>query len=334
MCCHGGKAVCGPNSMSFKDPDSIAPWTASWQFESAASGSNRPPLDLLIEPSWFEFTDLLPKGARMLELATGNGAVARSCAERARARRKPLEIEAVDAADINPPGLLPDADGHLPKIRFQGGVWLEDLPFRDDEFHAVISQFGFEYADEALTVSEVSRVLSPNGKLRLVIHARGGAVWEDINYRHKRLSEVLAENGAANLVLTLVRAQQKHDVNTFNRKVKRLAAAANKARELAEQPPSDDSALFYAREFLYVWSHRRQYRLNDLLRSLEDGWAHATGTDTRYGQMLRVARSAEDIAALCERFKTAGLTINAVRQVCSPENAAPVAWQVDASRSG
>ena len=321
------------HSASFKDPDAIAPWTASWQHESASNGSNRPPLDLLIEPSWFEFTDLLPEGARLLELATGNGTVARSCAERAHAHQNPLEIEAVDAADINPPGRDGyDAEGHFPTIRFQGGVWLEDLPFRDDGFDAVISQFGFEYANEAQTISEISRVLSPKGKLRLVIHARDGAVWEDIDYRNKRLSGILANDGAANLVLSLVRAQHNNDEITFDRKVKRLPAAVKKASELAKQPPSDDSALFYAREFLYVWQHRRKYRLDDLLHSLEDGWVHATGTAIRYGQMLRVARSAEDIAGLCERFDSAGLTIRAVRQICSAENGAAVAWQVDATK--
>jgi hypothetical protein len=144
----------------------------------------------------------------------------------------------------------------------------------------------------------------------------------------------LAENGVVNLVLTLVRAQKKNDENTFTRKMKRLPAAVDKAKELAERPPSDDSALFYAREFLYVWSHRRQYRLDDLLRSVEDGWVNATGTATRYGQMLQVARSAKDIATLCERLKSAGLTIIAVRQICSPDDGIPVAWQVDAKRPG
>jgi len=79
-----------------------------------------------------------------------------------------------------------------------------------------MSQYGFEYADEEQAVSEVSRVLSPNGRLRLVIHAQGGAVWQDINYRHERLSSVLAEDGVVNLVRTLVLAQQQNDIETFN----------------------------------------------------------------------------------------------------------------------
>ena len=318
--------------MSLKNPDSIAPWTACWQLESAAGGSKRPELDLHIEPVWHEFMDTLTEGTRILDLATGNGTVALSCAERARGRGIHVHIDAVDAAQINPPRQVPDPDGHLPQVRFQGGIWLEEMPFEDDNFDGVISQFGFEYADEGQAVSEVSRVLSPGGRLRLVIHALGGSVWKDIDVRHKRLNGVLAENGVVTLILALVRAQKNQDVTTFKSKLKHLAEAANNAQKLADQPISDDSALFFSREFLFVWSNRKQYRLDDLLSSLEDGWANASGTAMRYAQMLRVARSAEDIVSLCDRLKTAGLTISAVRQVCSPDNGAQIAWQVDASK--
>jgi SAM-dependent methyltransferase len=318
--------------MSVRNVDSIAPWTARWKFESAAGQSKRPELDLLIEPVWHEFIDGLPEGARILDLATGNGAVAISCAQRARSRRVQLYIDAVDAAEINPPVRSSNPDGLLPQLRFKGGVWLEDLPFKNDEFDAVVSQFGFEYADEEPAVSEATRVLSPDGRLRLVIHARGGAVWKDIDYRYQRLNAVLAENGAVSLVRELAQALRRKDAAGFNRKQKHLAAAVRNAKKLAHQAPPDDSALFYCREFLYVWSHRKKYRLNDLLRSVEDGWTHANGTAERYAQLLRVARTEEEIAALCDRFKTAGLANCSLKPVCNPTTGAQIAWQVDAGQ--
>jgi len=319
-------------AMSIGNADSIAPWTACWQLESAVGCSERPELDLHIEPVWHEFVDTLTEDARILDLATGNGTVALSCAVRARGRGIRIHIDAVDAARINPPRQVPDPEDPLPQVRFQGGIWLEDLPFEDDAFDGVISQFGFEYADEEQAVTEVSRVLSPGGRLRLVIHALGGSVWKDIDVRHKRLNGVLAENGVVTLVLALVRAQKRQDVTTFKSKLKHLAEAAKNAQKLADQPVPDDSALFFSREFLFVWSNRKQYSLDDLLRSLEDGWANASGTAARYAQMLRVARSAEDIVSLCDRLKTAGLTISSVSQVCSPDSGAQIAWQVDAGK--
>jgi len=142
----------------------------------------------------------------------------------------------------------------------------------------------------------------------------------------------MCEEGAVNLVLSLVRAQHKGDVDLFQSKLKLLPDAVKDAEKHAVNAPPDDSAVFYSKEFLYVFTHRHQYKITELLRSLEDGWKHATGTNSRYEQMLEVAKSAEDIAALCEKFRAAGLVITAVRQVCDPANAAQIAWQLDAAR--
>lgn len=316
--------------MSSKNPDSIAPWSAVWQFEASGNRPDRPEQDVVIAPVWHEFTDALADGTRLLDLATGNGVVALGCAHRARQRQQNIEIHAVDAADIRPPVQASDLN---PQVAFQGGVWLEELPFDDGKFCAVVSQYGFEYADEEQAISEISRVLSPGGRLRLVIHAHGGAVWDDIHFRHSRLTGVLAKDGVMGLVLGLVRAQKKNEVRAFKSRMKKLESAAREAQKLAENAPPDDSALFFSREFLYVWSNRNKYQLDDLLRSLEDGTAFASGTAERYAQMLRVARTAQQMASLCKRLNSGGLQVNMLRQICNPADGREIAWQLDAVRN-
>ena len=317
--------------MSSKNPDSIAPWTAVWQFEGAGHRPARTPQDAAIEPVWHEFVDALADGTRLLDLATGNGVVALACAGRAHQRQRNLEIHAVDAADIKPPA---QASGEEPRVRFQGGVWLEDLPFEDAAFGAVISQYGFEYADEEQAVAELSRVLAPGGRLRLVVHAHGGAVWEDVQVRHGRLSGVLARDGVMGLVLGLARASKNNETRVYKTRLKKLEAASREAQKLADNAPPDDSALFFSREFLYVWSNRNRYRPDDLLRSLEDGTAFARGTAERYAQMLRVARTGQQMAALGERLKSNGFRAVMLRQVCNPADGREIAWQIDAARDG
>jgi SAM-dependent methyltransferase len=309
--------------------DSIDAWTAYWQFNALDSRSVRPVLDRQLEPVWNEITDLLPDGARILDLATGNGSVALSCAQRSRTRRNHLRIDAVDAAEIRPPAQTPEPGGHTPIVRFHDRTWLERLPFDNGQFDGVLSQFGFEYADEEKAVAEANRVLSPGGRMRLILHARNGAVWRDIHARNSRLESVLAEDGVLSLVLQLVRAQQQRDLPLFNNKLKRLADAAIAAKNLAVESPADDSAMFYSKEFLYVWMHRRKYAIDDLMTSLVAGWNQAKGTANRYGQMLRVAKTAEDIRQLCERFTAAGLSIDSVRLDCSPNTYAEIGWQLD-----
>lgn len=317
--------------MSSRNPESIAPWTAVWQFEAAGHRPARTEQDAVIEPVWHEFSDALADESRLLDLATGNGVVALACARRAHQRQQNLEIHAVDAADIKPPA---QASGQEPQVLFQGGVWLEELPFENGSFNAVVSQYGFEYANEEQAVFEISRVLSSGGRLRLVIHAHGGAVWEDVQIRHDRLAGVLAGDGVMGLVLGLVRAQKNKQARVFKSRLKKLEPAAREAQKLADNAPPDDSALFFSREFLYVWSNRNRYRQDDLLRSLEDGTAFARGTAERYAQMLRVARTGQQMAALRERLNAGGFRVTMLRQVCNPADGREIAWQIDAVRNG
>jgi SAM-dependent methyltransferase len=307
-------------------------WTAFWQTGSRASCFQGSGAELRLHRVWDEFVDGFEDGARLLDLATGNGTVACRCAARARARNIHLRIEGVDAAAIDPPASVDDPDRLLRDIRFHGGVRLESLPFPDAAFDGVVSQFGFEYAEEKGAVRESVRVLAPSGRLRLVVHARDGAVSEDIRRRLERLQGVLAETGPVSLVLALARAAETGDRATLRRAPAGLPDAAEHVRQLALNPPPDDAALFYSREFMALWARRDRYRPADLRRSLEDGWNNASGVAARQQQMLNAARSSEDIARIGSHFAAAGLRVNGTREIRDSNRGARIAWLLDAGK--
>jgi len=316
--------------MTRDNAHSIDSWTAYWRTGTGASCFEGPELEVRLTQVWNDYVDALPNDARILDLATGNGAVARSCAARARARDIGLHIAAVDAAEIDPPKCVPDPEQLFRHVRFSGGVRLEALPFADGEFDGVVSQFGFEYANEEQAAAEAARVLAPGGRVRLIIHARDGAVARDIGRRLERLRSVLAENGPMSLVLTLARAAEAGDAATLGSKSGHLAAAAELVRRLEHNPPPDDSALFYSKEFLSLWAQRSRYWPADLRRSVEQGWTNATGVATRQEQMLHAARSEDDIGRIGERFTEAGLTLDAVGQIRDDRRGVQIAWMVSA----
>ncbi|MEM7345442.1 MAG: methyltransferase domain-containing protein, partial [Chloroflexota bacterium] len=109
--------------------------------------------------------DLQP-GQRVLDVACGTGVLARTAAGR-------VEVGGqVVGVDINE-GMLAVAKQKAPHITWWHGP-AENLPFEDNSFDAVISQFGlmfFEDRQEAL--KEMMRVLRPGGKLAV-------AVWDRI----------------------------------------------------------------------------------------------------------------------------------------------------------
>lgn len=306
--------------------EEIDSWTEYWRTGASESCIASPEMKIRLTALWDEFVDDLSDGSRILDVATGNGTVALNCISRARTRKIGLQVDAVDAADIKPkkfvkrPGLL----NH--EVNFFGGVQIENLPFADGCFAGVVSQFGFEYADEEPAVSEVSRVLAPGGKLRLIIHAHDGAISNDIGVRLERLHSVLAENGPVSLVLTLARAAENGDTETLNQKTKYMTAATELTRTLAENPLPDDSALFYSTEFLNLWARRNDYRPADLRRSLEQGWFNANGTALRQSQMLRVARSEQDIGRIYQRFEEAGLIMDMASPIHDHIRNVQTAW--------
>jgi ubiquinone/menaquinone biosynthesis C-methylase UbiE len=310
----------------------IDAWTAYWRSGRAASCFEGCDTEVRLTQMWNEFADALADGARLLDLATGNGTVVRTCVARARRRNIRLHIEAVDAAEIDPQRHVGDAEQLFRDVHFRGRIRLEALPFGDAAFDAVVSQFGFEYANEEQAAAEAARVLAPGGGLRFIMHARDGAVSRDIGVRLERLRRVLAEDGPVELVLALARAAEAGDAATLTRKSARVPAAIELVRQLADHPPPDDAALFYSREFVQLWDRRARYWPSELRRSLEGGWSNANGVAIRQAELLRVARSADDMARVGAQLAADGLIVDATREIRHDRRAVQIAWMIDAHK--
>ena len=97
---------------------------------------------------WQDFARTLARGSRVLDLATGSGAVCRWMAE----ARRDLKPTGVDSASALPPAPA----GIVLKER----VSIAHLPFRDGQFGAATSQFGFEYCADPARSAELARVLA------------------------------------------------------------------------------------------------------------------------------------------------------------------------------
>jgi len=113
---------------------------------------------------WQSFAKPLPKNAKVLDLATGDGAVLSNLIS----ARRDLKLTGIDRATI-----LPNAPRG---ITLKGGVSMESLPFPDGAFAAVTSQFGFEYGDIGAIAVETARVLRKDGRVGLLTHRLDGPI--------------------------------------------------------------------------------------------------------------------------------------------------------------
>ena len=101
-------------------------------------------------------------GQHVLDVACGTGALARAAAERV----GPSGL--VVGLDPNP-DMLAVARHKRPAIEWRDGR-AESLPFADERFDAVVSQFGFMFfEDKSEALREMMRVLRPGGRLAVAV---------------------------------------------------------------------------------------------------------------------------------------------------------------------
>jgi SAM-dependent methyltransferase len=130
---------------------------------------------------WTDFAAGLPKQAKVLDLATGDGRVMGWLL----AARRDLKLTGIDFAERLPPA---------PRgTKSRSGVNMEAVPFPDESHDAVVSQFGVEYGDVPQVVREVSRVLKSRGRVGFIMHRGDGSILEHNRPRRSALKWVLDE---------------------------------------------------------------------------------------------------------------------------------------------
>lgn len=115
-------------------------------------------------------------GQRVLDVGCGTGILAREIASRIGSVGR---VVAIDPS----PGMLAVAQQLAPAIEWREGV-AESLPFSDQSFDAVVSQFSLMFfTDRRQALREMLRVLTPGGRLAV-------AVWDSLDNIPAYASEV------------------------------------------------------------------------------------------------------------------------------------------------
>ena len=153
-------------------------WEGFWRnTREAAAYRSGAPQQAVLEQFWGGFFGrTLPMfpGARILDLACGNGVVARSALEAVRTAGLPDVM--VCGLDRSASGLV-DLRRRLPSA-YPVNADLLKAPFRDGVFDLAVSQFGVEYAGSS-AVAEAARLVAPGGVLAAILHLKGGGIYNE-----------------------------------------------------------------------------------------------------------------------------------------------------------
>ncbi|HBN15958.1 MAG: hypothetical protein CMQ46_04040 [Gammaproteobacteria bacterium] len=121
-----------------------------------------------IREFWHSTFKELGEHSRVLDIGTGNGAIARLALDFAASRSFSWQIEGIDAADIQSAD-TPINSGQC-KLTLRGNQSSEHLDHADDSVNLVTSQYAIEYTRVDLSLAQVARVLVPGGIAAFIVH--------------------------------------------------------------------------------------------------------------------------------------------------------------------
>lgn len=250
---------------------------------------------------WQRHFAWVPDGGRLVDLCTGNGAIALLAAEYAREHGQPLDITAVDAARIRPDLIaaqFPDQASLLERIEFVSGVRIEDLAL-DRQFDLAASQYGLEYCAHEPAARSVAGLLKPGGRLVMVCHAGDSDILAYMS-REREEYRLLEELG----LFTTLRAYLDREISHGE-----LTAGLRRVRDrLLPEFRSSGSALFRSvLETLGGILAMPGERLEASRGHLEAYYGQARHGLDRLRDMLRVNRELTDDPGWVRVFTDAGL---------------------------
>lgn len=244
----------------------------------------------------------LEDGAAVLDVCTGNGAIALLVAEALAARGIDARITAVDLAEIRPDRIrqrFPQFAAHLDRIRFVGNRAFEQIALPDASQDLIVSQYGIEYCEPEAAARQCARLLRPGGRLAVITHAVDSDMMATMQAELDQF-ETLARIGVLKLFEDWRNGRLDTDALRDG-----LAEAGDRLRQ---QPGFSTSPLYgYAlnlidqvRRFNDSQLAAQRAAVLEAVEQLEDG-------RSRLDQMLSVNRRLHEPGRFAEAFRAAGL---------------------------
>ena len=294
------------------DQADVSAWQHFWSHAGATRcvPDSQPALSLT-SSCWREFARNVASGGRVLDLGTGRGYVLHEIG----AERSDLVLVGVDAVRSLP---LQHTGLHL-----RLGVSIEALPFADDEFDALCSQFGFEYSDVEAAAPEVARVLRPGGKLRFLIHHAQGIVVRQSARRKAALEWALDESGILEKAAELVGS-----VESLSRATAATWREATAHARAQSRDPVAGEVAAAVRQLVLAGEEQWTLRFGRPLASLVH---QARNELTILAAIERAAMDDPRIQRLLALLGSAGLETTQPR-VLTLESDTPFGWLIEATK--
>ncbi len=295
-------------------------WNRYWQTDRISACSSGGPAGNYvpaIRAGWKAFFKSFPDGARLLDIGTGNGAIAILAQETASESGLHFEIHGVDRANIEPARFVQSAPESLAAIRFHGRTRAESMPFPEAHFDGISGQYALEYTDMPATVHELCRVANSGARLRFVLHAEGAVPVEGAARDLQEIDFLTRQLKLPDKARALMRATFAFERAAINSPELEKQARSARQDYLAAARQADDRFPGVECKSIYsdllggvrrAWDQRRNLTLDHILSGLDDIETEIRAHAARLTDMRNAALSNAAAKKLADYFHTRGCT--------------------------
>jgi len=297
-------------------------WADYWQQDGDggevfvnAAGERHPAL----AEYWSAVFEGVPDNASVIDIASGAGSIfAHLQADHG------LKLFAADIAEEALEALADRVAGVTTTV-----CSADAIPYDNEYFDLVVSQFGIEYAGiDAFT--EAARLVAPGGGLDCLCHVEDGYI-DSNNKTQLEEANYVQESLFIGLCVDLLRAGYRDDVGEMQRtEAAFLPVARRVAQGMERCPRGIHSHLFQG--FRKLFEERRSYDQAESMTWLGNMQAELDKNIDRLSRMRAAALSEADTGSITKNLGSAGLQEIQFELFTTAGNELPVAWKLSARR--
>ena len=243
---------------------------------------------------WKSFFAVLPEGARILDIGTGNGAITLIAKDTATALGRNYEIHGADLAQIDPAHDVPEGTRLFAGIEFHARVPMERLPFAPGAFDAVSGQYALEYADVGAALGEIARVLKSSGRAQFILHHADSVIVHNARESLAHADLVLNESKILRKLRRFLESERRSHAAARS-SWDALLAAANQIKAAAGTAKSALILSVATDAVQKLLNARQQLSPPALERHIAHLEADLRASVRRMDDLVRVARTQDDV---------------------------------------
>lgn len=293
-------------------------WSLYWQNnhqESCITPCNETDSTILSD-IWQQFALEQKPNVELLDLATGNGSVAR----RLISFNKHLKVTAVDQASINPTKYIDD-NVLLDNIQFIADVDIEKLPFEQNMFDAVTSQFGLEYSNLSLSIPELLRVLKQTGQFLFIMHHADSEVVGPAKLKVKEFRLIFESNLLCDFELFLSDSLSLQQLNKTGEKLLNNP-------ELIKSNAITGQIFSAVDKLIQLKSQNKNQKPEVLINTLQNMKTRIIAENSRLEQLISSSLTQTEIEALCNSLEILGAKAT-FKLITLSDNRSVIGWKIN-----